>query len=226
VLARPQIKSSLPEEPAVLTSPRPALRRLLAPLLLCTAAATAQAAPTLLVEGGLLIGANRVDVLGTSYDVRFVDGSCVSVFSGCDELSDFAFTDRASARAAAQALMADVFVDVGPGQEFDSRPELTRGCVRPSSCAAHTPFAPERFDGSLPAWGVAAASANNADMSNSSADGEFDGNLRSRNNAEVDTWARWTLSPTATPVSTPGTLASAALALGLLALTQRRRRGR
>ena len=42
----------------------------------CMTAATAQALPTLLVDGsGDLIGASRVDVGGAFYDVAFVDGA-------------------------------------------------------------------------------------------------------------------------------------------------------
>jgi hypothetical protein len=67
-------------------------------------AGTASAA-VLNVSGGQLLGAHNVDVLGTLYDVTFLNGTCIDLFSGCDEPSDFAFNTQASATAAGQALL-------------------------------------------------------------------------------------------------------------------------
>jgi len=89
-------------------------------------ASSVQAA-TLNVVGGQLMGASGVDVGGTLYDVAFLDGTCIDLFNGCDDPSDFTFTDSASAILAAQALRDQVFVD-GPDGFFDSIPELTNGC--------------------------------------------------------------------------------------------------
>ena len=72
-----------------------------AALFLVTTAASA--APILQVTGGILTGATGVDVGGTLYDVELLDGSCVSVFSGCDDVSDFAFQTEAEANAAGTA---------------------------------------------------------------------------------------------------------------------------
>ena len=80
-----------------------------------------------------------MDVDGTLYDVEFVDGRCVTVFSGCDEVSDFAFDSQATATAAGQALLDQVFVD-GPQGLFDSEPELTSGCTSTTNCFAYTPY--------------------------------------------------------------------------------------
>lgn len=45
----------------------------------------AAAAASLLIDSnGILIGATGVQVGGNSYDVSFVDGSCVTLFSGCE----------------------------------------------------------------------------------------------------------------------------------------------
>ncbi len=100
---------------------------------------------TLNVIDGQLHGAFGVDVGGTLYDVEFLDGSCVELFTGCDELSDFTFPDEASAALAAQALLDQVFVD-GVGGEFDSDPGLTEGCdAGPNQCHTFVPFDPFFF---------------------------------------------------------------------------------
>ena len=73
-------------------------------------AGTATAAD-LVVVGGELRGANRVDVNGTLYDVEFVDGTCSALFNGCDALEDFTFRNEASAEAASLALTSQVFLN-------------------------------------------------------------------------------------------------------------------
>lgn len=83
-------------------------------------------AVTLNVVGGQLLGASGVDVGGTLYDVEFLDGSCVALFGGCDDISDFAFQTQADAALAAQSLLDDVFIDGAQGS-FGSSPALTRG---------------------------------------------------------------------------------------------------
>ena len=100
--------------------------------------APAQAGPILLISEGKLIGANDVDVRGTLYDVRFVDGTCVEVFSGCDSVSDFDFNNFMLARDAARALMDQVLLDSSLG-DFDSLPYLTAGCSSSSNCFLQIP---------------------------------------------------------------------------------------
>jgi hypothetical protein len=51
--------------------------------------ASSAQATTLDVVGGILHGASGVLVDGNLYDVQFLDGSCISLYSGCDEDSDF-----------------------------------------------------------------------------------------------------------------------------------------
>jgi hypothetical protein len=97
-----------------------------------------QAAPTLIVEAGVLKGADSVMVNGTAYDVRFVDGSCAGLYAGCNNVQDFVFTSRASAGAAATALLQTVLIDSIEGQ-FDSNPQQTAGCTR-LRCAVLTPY--------------------------------------------------------------------------------------
>ena len=99
-------------------------------------AGAAQAA-TLNVVSGQLMGASGVDVGGTLYDVEFVDGTCIDLFTGCDDVSDFTFPNAADASLAAQALIDSVFLDL-PSGNFASSPALTNGCTLPVHCVAIT----------------------------------------------------------------------------------------
>ncbi len=84
-------------------------------------------AATHTIVGGQLVGATGVDVGGTLYDVQFVDGSCTSLFNGCnDPLTDFTFTTYQDANLARIALSEQVFTDSAAGN-FDSDPSLTNG---------------------------------------------------------------------------------------------------
>ena len=72
------------------------------------------------VDGtGQLLGASGIDVGGTLYDVEFVEGTCIALFDGCDELSDLTFTTEAESGLAAQALLDVVFIN-GPQGMFDN----------------------------------------------------------------------------------------------------------
>lgn len=92
-------------------------------LLLATSGASAA---TLNVSGGQLLGASGVIVDGSSYNVQFLDGTCIALYHGCDDVSDFTFQTAVAAREASQALLDQVFLD--GAFAFDSQPELTRGC--------------------------------------------------------------------------------------------------
>ena len=88
-----------------------------------------------------LVGANGVNVGGTLYDVEFRNApgdSCIGLFTGCDQPTDFVFQTESLARAASQALLDQVFTDSALGN-FDSEPALTQGCTNSSLCAAATP---------------------------------------------------------------------------------------
>jgi len=102
-------------------------------------AANGAQAATLDVIGGQLYGASDVDVGGTLYDVEFVDGTCIVLFNGCDDATDFTFTDQASADLASQALLDQVFLDVSAGS-FDSSPALAVGCDDLEVCGVLIPF--------------------------------------------------------------------------------------
>ena len=91
-------------------------------------------AAELLVDNGVLTGARHVLVGTTFYDVTFKDGTCESLFSGCNNSQGSGISD--SDRLAPKALLDQVLID-GPAGQFDSHPELTRGCVD-TSCTVVT----------------------------------------------------------------------------------------
>ena len=97
-------------------------------------------AATLDVVGGQLMGASGVDVGGSLYDVAFVDGTCIDLFTGCDDSGDFVFTNSTDAETASQALLDQVFLD-GLLWNFDSEPVLTNGIETTASSYIYTPFA-------------------------------------------------------------------------------------
>lgn len=114
------------------------IRNFAAVLLICLSPSAFAA--TLLVSGGELLGATGVNVNGTLYNVQFVDGTCVDLFSGCDVVADFDFTSPLDAMDAAGALFDQVIFD-GPAGDFDSSPELTRGCADTDGCITYIPYA-------------------------------------------------------------------------------------
>lgn len=96
------------------------------------------ASPILNVQDGKLLGASGVVIKDKSYDVSFVDGSCNSLFGGCNK-SLFTFSSYQEANTAALALSTQVFID-SPLGNFDSQANLTNGCQDPAYCAILTPY--------------------------------------------------------------------------------------
>lgn len=178
-------------------------------------ATAAQAAVTLLIDAnGELTGANGVDVAGTLYDVRFVDGTCAAVFSGCDDASDFAFATAAAAAPASQALLDQVLLDVAGGM-FDSNPELTLGCdIVGGTCDVRTAVA----QGTTPTNVVRSDALNGTGSDGvSSSCCAFDTSVN-----PLAVYAVWTLA-TPAQVSEPSSLLGAATALLALGVVRRRR---
>ena len=117
---------------------RAALGTLASIIVLLLASSSASAA-TLDVSGGQLLGASGVDVGGTLYNVEFLDGTCIDLYNGCDDVSDFTFQTAAAVVLAAQALLDQVFLD-GVLGDFDSDPTLTNGCEFDGYCTAFIPW--------------------------------------------------------------------------------------
>jgi hypothetical protein len=82
----------------------------------------AQAAPILVVNGsGVLTGVDDVIVDGNTYNVTFIPGSCASNFNGCDDISNFIFTEQGADDAL--TALAPVFAS------GDSNPLFPRGNI-------------------------------------------------------------------------------------------------
>ena len=110
------------------------MRKLVLAVGLVLMASGAQAA-TLNVIDGILHGASGVDVGGVLYDVEFLEGSCIALFTGCDDEPDLTFQSEAAAVLASQALLDQVFFVA----ESLSPILQTYGC-RSTFCEVWTPF--------------------------------------------------------------------------------------
>lgn len=112
-----------------------AASKAIAALSLVASAATAHAAVQITTNNaGRITTATGVDVGGSLYDVEFRDGSCNSLFQGCDS-SLFTFSSSAAALVAAQSLLDQVLTGT-----YDANPGLTRGCSSSLLCNVLIPF--------------------------------------------------------------------------------------
>ena len=120
------------------------MRKLLVGLYAAFMFGAGHAAPMLVIDNiglfPILTGARNVLVDGALYDVDFKRGTCIDLFSGCDDPSDFLFRTPSEAVAAATAL-SNLVLD-GVAGNFDSEPNLTEGCDFPplTTCAIITPY--------------------------------------------------------------------------------------
>ena len=103
-------------------------------LSLATVATQAAAVPVALINGsGQLTGATGVVVGAVTYNVSFVDGTCISLFGGCVNAS-IDFHTQADAIAASQALFNQVI------NGFGNHPDRIFGCGG-TLCVIETPGA-------------------------------------------------------------------------------------
>ncbi len=103
---------------------------------------------TLNINNGTLFGAFDVNVNGALYDVEFKDGTCIELYNGCDQHSDFIFSepkndgyskDGKDGKLASTALLEQVFINSSLGA-FDTNPVLTNGCTSSKECFVMTPI--------------------------------------------------------------------------------------
>ena len=99
----------------------------------------AQASPILITDNGQLLGADNININGSIFDVRFVDGVCADLFGGICSRSNFTFQSQADGISAAAALVDQIFNTVA-GSPFDIDPELIFGCTNTISCQILIPI--------------------------------------------------------------------------------------
>ena len=83
-----------------------------------------------------LVGANGVEVDGTIYNVRFIDGVGEKIIPE----SEFTFTTSLGAQHASQALEDQVYIDVTGLANWDTDPEMTNGIESTTSGKMFTPY--------------------------------------------------------------------------------------
>ena len=178
------------------------------------------------IRGGILHGAKEVQVGTDLYDVSFREGTCIGLYSGCDEASDFPFSnptnDGTLGLAANLALLDQVFIDSALGA-FDSTPSLTNGCFAAGGCQINTPLFASGVNQVGIQW-LFNRNNVNGDIGTGSGGGlrDFDTRIQDpRNDSHV--YAVWSESsitpPPPNPVSEPSMLTL--LGIGLLGFLRR-----
>ncbi|MBK7949567.1 MAG: hypothetical protein IPK00_12700 [Deltaproteobacteria bacterium] len=96
-------------------------------------------AATFVLENGTILGISDVELGGAFYDVEFVDGSCIDLFSGCDGAGDFPFNDSRDERDPQSAIAAALALEAllhPPGLQILGR---VAGCDVLANCEIMTP---------------------------------------------------------------------------------------
>ena len=111
--------------------------RILLALMVLTMGATAHAASLRINGDGHVEGVDGIVIGTATYDATFVDGTCVEIFSGCDEISDFQLGEADALTAATQ--ITDAFT----GSAYQHEPDEIVGCTdTPSICRIAIPWDP------------------------------------------------------------------------------------
>jgi hypothetical protein len=117
------------------------LLRAFVALLIFLTTAHSFASSTIIIDGnGKLIGLQNLSVAGKLYDVTVADGSCNSLFKGCDSaLFNFSTWDEA-------VVAAESLIDGLAGQ-FDGKPNMVSGCENISQCHMAIPYSSYIYSG-------------------------------------------------------------------------------
>jgi hypothetical protein len=158
-----------------------------------------------------LLGADNVEVNGLYFNVRFLDGSCIALFNGCDDPEDFLFGSNADALAASNSLLSQVFIR---GTSFDIFPQLTNGCGSQIGCDVITPFALFGTD-RVSVWTVLNQNDDNVDFVRF-----FEGASRAGDTGARILYAVWSKPVEA---SAPGTAMVLLMGIAGLIVSQRRK---
>ena len=151
---------------------------------------------------GQLLGASGVLVGASLYDVEFVEGTCVELFGGCNENSDFTFNSREDAETASRALDQQVFLGI-----HDNDPSLTFGINSIVTSQIWTPYSAfESLDG--PAVSLYVLFDASPDRGGDGPGGDVDGSNAatsfSCNGFDEYSFARWRPAVTAAPLPAGG----------------------
>ena len=152
-------------------------------------------AAMLIINEGQLVGATGVNVSSTLYDVSFMDGSCFTLYNGCDDPTDFLFSGNdASSRAASNALLEQVFIGI-----YDDQPWLMIGCSN-DRCKVRTADGVVTGEGDLIHGRSVINSKKGAVLGDTTAPETFD---RFEDTSTMDnrTMAVWTVSAVPLPAS-------------------------
>jgi hypothetical protein len=169
---------------------------------------------------GKLTGANGVTVSGLTYNVSFMSGNCIEVFSGCNSNDFFQFHTSAEALNASKELLNQVFVNIS-GYDLDTNPFLTSGVkANPYNLAwIITPYA---INGKGYAGLVLTQVARNSSTEASDWASLCDcGMWDYQKTQNTETYAVWSLA--IQPVPEPANVAMIVLGIGLLLSLQRNR---
>jgi hypothetical protein len=175
----------------------------------------AQATPILITDNNQLLGANGIEINGSFFDVRFVDGTCADLFGVCSR-GNFQFQTQADGFAAAAALLNQVFGSTA-GSLFDINPTLTFGCTNTIVCQILIPTT--IFPGSLLSNAIA---QNNNGIGTSSG---FTVNIRTTDNLASQASRVFASFTPSTSASVPEPSTQVLLLTGLLGLLIARKQG-